>query len=393
MCFPWNPLSLSQDIKRCLKPSFSGDEISSLNNNTVLARDVHGVSYLPGFVGLNNLKCTDYVNVVLHALSHVQPIRDYFLNPQNYAFVSKEKAPIVHKFGEVMRKLWSKSNFKSVVSPHDFVQEVTVSSGRRFHIGKQAEAVDLMMWLLNELHRGLGGNRKSNSSVIHRTFQGNVKVNKLSKTKREAPKSGGGEQDEDAELLEKAPVTAPEWTRSTMSSPFLILNLEIPATPLFKDSQGGQVIPQIPLLEVLKKYDGQTWTDHVGPTGLERKQYIIEKLPKYLIFHLGRFTKNNFYLEKNHTIVNFPVKNLEMKPYFASSSEDPLVSAKYDLIANICHDSHVSIGENLSSSSTLNSTQQGEAVQALKKGAAPVKSVLDNGIYRVHTRNKATDQW
>merc|ERR1711871_270987 len=76
-----------------------------------------------------------------------------------------------------------------------------------------------------------------------------------------------------------------------------------------------------------------------------------------------------------------------------SSKNDISVSEKYDLIANICHDSHVSVGENLSSSSTLNSTQQGEAVQALKKGAKPVKSVLDNGIYRIHTRNKATDQW
>jgi hypothetical protein len=67
-------------------------------------RDVHGNNYLPGtivqrvplkplssplticdrraaagFVGLNNLKHTDYVNVVLHALAHVGPIRDFFL--------------------------------------------------------------------------------------------------------------------------------------------------------------------------------------------------------------------------------------------------------------------------------------------------------------------------
>lgn len=34
---------------------------------------------------------------------------------------------------------------------------------------------------------------------------------------------------------------------------------------------------------------------------------------RYLIFHLARFTKNNFYVEKNPTIVNFPVKNLELK--------------------------------------------------------------------------------
>lgn len=34
---------------------------------------------------------------------------------------------------------------------------------------------------------------------------------------------------------------------------------------------------------------------------------------RYLIFHLARFTKNNFYVEKNPTIVNFPVKNLELR--------------------------------------------------------------------------------
>ena len=32
----------------------------------VVSLAMHGISYLPGFVGLNNLKCTDYINVVLH---------------------------------------------------------------------------------------------------------------------------------------------------------------------------------------------------------------------------------------------------------------------------------------------------------------------------------------
>lgn len=38
------------------------------------------------------------------------------------------------------------------------------------------------------------------------------------------------------------------------------LTLDIPATPLFKDSQGGNIIPQIPLFKVLDKYNGQNWT-------------------------------------------------------------------------------------------------------------------------------------
>lgn len=49
--------------------------------------------------------------------------------------------------------------------------------------------------------------------------------------------------------------------------------------------------------------------------GGDRKKYIItaDGIPKFLILHIKRFTKNNFFVEKNPTIVNFPVKNLEMK--------------------------------------------------------------------------------
>lgn len=48
-----------------------------------------------------------------------------------------------------MCKIWSKHNYKSCVSPHELVQEVTVASKRRFVIGKQAEGVEFMTWLLN----------------------------------------------------------------------------------------------------------------------------------------------------------------------------------------------------------------------------------------------------
>lgn len=34
---------------------------------------------LAGFVGLNNIKANDYMNVVVQALVHVPTIRDYFL--------------------------------------------------------------------------------------------------------------------------------------------------------------------------------------------------------------------------------------------------------------------------------------------------------------------------
>lgn len=59
------------------------------------------------------------------------------------------------------------------------------------------------------------------------------------------------------------------------------------------------------------------WTQQHVLQGSQRlkKTYQIESLPQYVIFHVKRFTRNNFFTEKNPTIVNFPVKNLELREY------------------------------------------------------------------------------
>lgn len=83
------------------------------------------------------------------------------------------------------------------------------------------------------------------------------------------------------------------------------MTLNIPQNPLYKDETEKSVIPHIPIYNLLKKYDGETLTDG--------KIFRIKKLPKFLIFHLERFTNNNFYLEKNPTIVSFPLNNFDLK--------------------------------------------------------------------------------
>jgi U4/U6.U5 tri-snRNP-associated protein 2 len=54
-----------------------------------------------------------------------------------------------------------------------------------------------------------------------------------------------------------------------------------------------------------------------------------------------RFKKNNFFKEKNPTLVNFPVKDMELRDYIPSlprAPEGENVCSKYNLIANIVHD-------------------------------------------------------
>jgi len=75
--------------------------------------------------------------------------------------------------------MWSSSNFKSTVSPQELVQEVVVESNKRFIIGQRAECIELMVWMLNTLQRGLGKtsaviNKKGQSieaSAIYEPFQ------------------------------------------------------------------------------------------------------------------------------------------------------------------------------------------------------------------------------
>ena len=115
-------------------------------------------------------------------------------------------------------------------------------------------------------------------------------------------------------------------------TPFYMLGLDLPPPPLFQDVMEKSIIPQVALTACMSKYDGAT--EHDVPRG-GRKTYAVEALPPYLILHMKRFTRNNFFVEKNPTIVTFPVRNLELRDALPLP---PGLASKYHLVANVCHD-------------------------------------------------------
>jgi hypothetical protein len=401
------------DIKFALHPRFTADDIAVLDQNTRLSTDILGISYLPGFVGMNNLKHTDFVNVVVQALAHVQPLRDFFLQPENYAACA---SPLVSRFGELMQRLWSPAAFKSTVSPIEFITEVSARTAKRFTVGTPAEAVDFLVWLLNTLHADLtakdagvvaaqraaqatskvavglkrprpagepgpaapasaaaalavrsGGAAGSPApsfasggrSIITDVFQGEVEVEVLfselaQERERErlekeqaAAAAGAGEAAASAgagagaaggasraaaagsgasgaaKAVSSAGGAAAGGAAAEGSSaapsvtrlPFLFLSLDLPPAPLFRDDTGGTVIAQVPLYDLLSKYDGEVVSDSLRGQYRERKRYRITRLPPYIIMTVKRFARNAFFTDKNTTVVNFPVRNLEMAPY------------------------------------------------------------------------------
>lgn len=287
------------DIRHVLNPLFTKAEVTQLDTEVTWARSLDGTEYMPGLVGLNNMKSNDYVNVILQALNRVTPIRDFFLIPRNYRSCSSE---IVARFGELLRKMWNTKNFKGQVSPHEFMQAVMKASAKRFTIEQAADPIEFCIWLINRLHHDLTKGHPKRKSVITRCFQGQLKVTTFRRHRQE-----------DKEV------------------PFLFLGLDLPPPPLFKDPLEKNIIPQVPIYTILRKFDGQTIHDDIKSG---RRQFKILKLPEFLILHIKRFTKNNFFVEKNPTIVNFPIRNLDLSVVLG----EPEVNVSYDLICNICHD-------------------------------------------------------
>jgi len=309
-----------EDISYVLAPSFTPTSIANLSASSHLSRpsyDLNHKPYLPGYVGLNNIKRNDHMNVIIHSLLHIPPLRDHLLLSN---FRGKEPE-LLKRFAGLAKKIWNPRLFKSQVSPHEFLQEVNRASAGKFRLEQQGDPVEFLGWLLNHLHKDFGGSKKKDSSIIFKTFQGELRV----ETQQVLVRTDSGEKvkphfDIDREL-------------KTSTSPYLFLALDLPPPPLFQDAVEKNIIPQVSIHSVLAKYDGKTSQESAG----HLRRYKCQRLPPYIILHFKRFTKNAFVEEKNPTIVTFPLRGLDFKDYVDPPPNNILTL--YDLIANVTHES------------------------------------------------------
>lgn len=307
------------DIKYVSDPRYTKREVMSLDRAHHKSWTLAGKEYTPGFVGMNNIKENDYLNVIVQALSHVPPLRNYLLLED-----FTKTTELVKRCSILFRKIWNPRAFKAHVSPHELLQEIALRSNKRFTLTTQSDPVEFLSWFLNNLHLGLGGSKsKPGSSMIQRTFQGRLKVESQAITARADAT--------DRLRFEEAAQVKVDIVR------FLLLTLDLPAAPLFQDELERNIIPQVPLTTILSKYDGKSAQEHHA----QRKRYrLLHPLPPYLIFHVKRFSQNKFVSERNPTIVTFDARNLDVSPYVEPNPAEWPASEPiwYDLVANVVHE-------------------------------------------------------
>jgi len=245
-------------------------------------------------------------------------------------------------------KIWNPRNFKSHVSPHEMLQAVVSCSKKRFQFTIQGDPIEFLSWFLNAVHLTLNGTKKKKSSVVYKTFQGEMK-----QWSRKLPQTDNKESEE--KLLEEE-----EYKVSESTVPFLYLTMDIPASPLFKDELEQNAIPQVPLLSLLQKFNSIQEKEYKSYHNTSLKRFSLLKLPKYLILFVKRFNNNTFFVEKNPTIINFPVKGLDMGEFMTKEALESHEDRIYNLVANITHDGEPGSGK---------------------------------GTYRVHVLHQGSKQW
>ncbi|KAJ2745318.1 U4 U6.U5 tri-snRNP-associated protein [Coemansia sp. BCRC 34301] len=368
------------DIKAAVRPTYSVERVALLDATCDSAYDLGGKRYIPGLVGLNRIKCNDYMNVVVQALAHVPPIRDAMLLLSDL----EHKSPLVQRMASLVRKMWHPKLLKSHISPHELHQEISNRSNRHFKLDSPGDAFDLLTWLLNTLHIDLGGSRKTSSSIVYQTFRGELSV------------AAQQLQDTRVRSREDDPIIMDDDKLVTRTKhPFLTLSLELPPRPLFADDNDddkGEVgIPQVALASLLQRYGGSMVVERQG----QAKHYQLLKLPQFIICHIKRFTKTELATEKNPTVVNFPIHNVpfgSLLPKDVPTHGSRDISATYSLIVNICHD-----GQPLPLAGAGNkaSTESGQSSAAASTAATYTsdETAAAKSQYLVYVHHAANDKW
>ncbi|KAL9045361.1 MAG: hypothetical protein Q9214_001581 [Letrouitia sp. 1 TL-2023] len=338
-----------EDIKFVVDPRLPKNEVLRLDKDPDEVWDLLGKKYRPGFVGMNNIKDNDYFNAVIQALAHIPALRNFFMLED-----LSSKSELAQRYSILIRKIWNTRAFKSHVSPHELLQQVSRQSNKKFDLLHQSDPVEFLCWFLNNMHLALGGSKtRPGTSIIHRVFQGKLRV----ESQQITAKADAGDRLRFEEAAEVHVDT----------SQYLILTLDLPAAPLFQDELDKNIIPQVPLTSILSKYDGVRAQEQFNM----RKRYrLLHPLPPFLLLHIKRFSKNKFVSERNPTIVTFPVRSLDMSPYVEPNPKmhPPGEPIWYDLVANVTH-------------------------EAVRIRDDSVEGEAERKVWRVQVRDRAKDEW
>eukprot|EP01084_Bolivina_argentea_P053510 98248_1 len=130
------------------------NEMNNKHDSHNQKQEIKGLPINEGCVGLINLHNTNFLNAVIHCLSHTKNFREYFTSLQYKTDLNKKGTPtkgeLSNKLAKLLIDIWSNKN--QTISPEQFKKIITKYAS---HLFTNIDAAECLSYLLNTLHKEL----------------------------------------------------------------------------------------------------------------------------------------------------------------------------------------------------------------------------------------------
>ena len=124
-----------------------------------------------GTTGLRNIGNSCYINTTLQALSSVKPFTQGIIN-RTKTGRDQESGKLTDELGSLVQEL--KSGEYKYITPEDMSRCIKQKSEGRFANGRQEDAHELLVFLLDLIHEET--KKEKEGSVIENTFSGKMET-------------------------------------------------------------------------------------------------------------------------------------------------------------------------------------------------------------------------